>query len=100
MMKAEVPIQEADEVHEAQAQKRQKLREQKDESRSLLEGGGQAHAPQQQTEEKVMPVKSEKIANRNDKVNVQYPDGRVLKDVKYKKVEEDIKNGRCIVVEQ
>ena len=47
-----------------------------------------------------MPVKSEKIANRNDKVTVQYPDGKVLKDVKYKKVEEDIKAGRCIVIEE
>lgn len=99
LMKAEIPIQEPDEVHEAHAQKRQKLREQKEESRSLLQGGGQPQAQQQQTEEKVMPVKSEKIANRNDKVNVQYPDGRVLKDVKYKKVEDDIKNGRCIVIE-
>jgi preprotein translocase subunit SecA len=99
LMKAEIPVQEPDEVHEAHAQKRQKLREQKEESRSLLQGGGQPQAQPQQTEEKVMPVKSEKIANRNDKVNVQYPDGRVLKDVKYKKVEDDIKNGRCIVIE-
>jgi len=99
LMKAEIPIQEPDEVHEAHAQKRQKLREQKEETRSLLQGGGQPQAPLQHTEEKVMPVKSEKIANRNDKVNVQYPDGRVLKDVKYKKVEDDIKNGRCIVIE-
>jgi len=99
LMKAEIPVQEPDEVHEAHTQKRQKLREQKEESRSLLQGGGQPQAQQQHTEEKVMPVKSEKIANRNDKVNVQYPDGRVLKDVKYKKVEDDIKNGRCIVIE-
>jgi preprotein translocase subunit SecA len=100
LMKAEIPVQEADEVHEAHAQKRQKLREQKDESRSLLQGG---HTPEAQGEaqvqEKVMPMRSEKIANRNDKVSVQYPDGRVMKDVKYKKVEEDIKNGRCIVIE-
>jgi len=99
LMKAEIPVQEPDEVHEAHVQKRQKLREQKDESRSLLQGGGQPQVQQQHTEEKVMPVKSEKIANRNDKVSVQYPDGRVLKDVKYKKVEDDIKNGRCIVIE-
>ena len=46
-----------------------------------------------------MPVKSEKIANRNDKVNVQYTDGRVVKDVKYKKVEDDILNNRCIVID-
>lgn len=99
LMKAEIPVQEADEVHEAHAQKRQKLREQKEESRSLLQGGGQPQEAEQQVQEKVMPIKSEKIANRNDKVSVQYPDGRVLKDVKYKKVEEDIKNGRCIVIE-
>ena len=101
LMKAEIPVQEADEVHEAHVQKRQKLREQKDESRSLLQGGGQAPEAHTETQvqEKVMPMKSEKIANRNDKVSVQYPDGRVMKDVKYKKVEEDIKNGRCIVIE-
>src|SRR6185369_16956849 len=100
LMKAEIPVQEADEVHEVHAQKRQKLREQKEESRSLLQGGGgQGQQEQQQVQEKVMPMKSEKIANRNDKVSVQYPDGRVLKDVKYKKVEEDILNGRCIVIE-
>jgi preprotein translocase subunit SecA len=46
-----------------------------------------------------MPVKSEKIAGRNDKVSVQYPDGRVLRDVKYKKVEDDIRNNRCIIIE-
>jgi len=62
-----------------------------------LQDGGSA--PQQKTEEKVMPVKSERIAGRNDKVTVQYPDGRVMKDVKYKKVEDDIAAGRCIVIE-
>jgi preprotein translocase subunit SecA len=100
LMKAEIPVQEPEQVHEARAQKRQRLSEQKEESRSLLQGGGeQPQAPSQHQEEKVMPVKSEKIANRNDKVNVQYADGRVLKDVKYKKVEDDIKNGKCIVIE-
>jgi preprotein translocase subunit SecA len=55
-------------------------------------GGGQQqpHQTGRPPQEKVMPAKSEKIANRNDKVNVQYTDGRVLKDVKYKKVEDDI----------
>ncbi len=100
LMKAEIPVQEPERVQEARSQKRQRFSEQKDETRSLLQGGGNEAAPQSQTEQKVMPVKSEKMAGRNDKVTVQYPDGRVLKDVKYKKVEEDIKNGRCIVTEQ
>jgi preprotein translocase subunit SecA len=97
LMKGDIPVQDSDQVQEARAQKRQRLSEQKEESRSLLQGGGTA--PQQRTEEKVMPIKSEKIAGRNDKVTVQYPDGRVMKDVKYKKVEDDIQAGRCIVIE-
>ncbi len=99
LMKAEIPVQEPEQVHEARHQKRQKLSEQKEESSSLLQGGSQPQGPSQHQEEKIMPVKSEKIANRNDKVSVQYADGRVMKDVKYKKVEDDIKNGKCIVIE-
>jgi preprotein translocase subunit SecA len=98
LMKGEIPVQDSDQVREAHAQKRQRLSEQKEESRSLLQGG--AAAPQQErTEEKVMPVKSEKIAGRNDKVTVQYQNGTVMKDVKYKKVEDDIQAGKCIVIE-
>ena len=97
LMKGDIPVQDSDQVQEARTQKRQRLSEQKEESRSLLQGGGSA--PQQKTEEKVMPVKSERIAGRNDKVTVQYPDGHVMKDVKYKKVEDDIAAGRCIVIE-
>jgi preprotein translocase subunit SecA len=99
LMKAEIPIEEPERVQEARAQKRQRYSEQKDESRSLLQGGGAPAAAQTQPEQKVMPVRSEKVAGRNDKVNVQYQDGRVLKDVKYKKVEEDIKNGTCVVID-
>jgi preprotein translocase subunit SecA len=35
---------------------------------------------------------------RNEKVTVQYKDGKVLKDVKFKKVEQDILDGKCIVI--
>ena len=101
LMKADIPLREQEQVQEARTQKRVKLSEQKEESRSLLQGGGQQpQAPQQRPpEEKIMPVKSERVAGRNDKVTVQYPDGRVLKDVKYKKVEDDIQAGKCIVIE-
>jgi len=102
LMKADLPTQDASEVKEARAQKiRQKLNEQKEESRSLLQGGpAQGQTPQREVQEKVMPVKSEKVANRNDKVSVQYQDGKVVKDVKYKKVEDDIREGKCIVLDQ
>lgn len=103
LSKADIAVQKADQVEEARTQRSNtRYSEQKEESQSLLNGGGQ---PQQAAQtgrppqEKIMPVKSEKIANRNDKVNVQYTDGRVLKDVKYKKVEDDILNNRCIVID-
>jgi preprotein translocase subunit SecA len=101
LMKADIPVQEPEQVQEARAQRRARLSEQKEESRSLLSGGGQPQQPQpnRPPQEKVMPVKSEKVANRNDKVSVQYPDGRVLRDVKYKKVEDDIRNNRCIIID-
>ena len=52
----------------------------------------------QQTERQA-PIRAVKIADRNQKVTVQYRDGRIEKDVKYKKVENDVKNGQCVVVE-
>lgn len=105
LMKADIPVQKADQVEEARAQRTAtRYKEQKDESQSLLNSGGsggqqQPHQTGRPPQEKIMPAKSEKIANRNDKVNVQYTDGRVLKDVKYKKVEDDILNNRCIVID-
>lgn len=101
LMKADIPIQQAEQVEEAHSKRRTRYNEQKEESQSLLSGGGQGRPAQtgRPPQEKVMPMKSEKMANRNDKVTVQYTDGRVLKDVKYKKVEEDIKHNRCIVID-
>ncbi|TLU97978.1 preprotein translocase subunit SecA [Dyadobacter luticola] len=48
---------------------------------------------------KAQPVRQIKIADRNQKVSVQYRDGRILRDVKFKKVEQEVKNGECVVIE-
>jgi len=98
LMKAELPVQEPEEVREARAQRRQKLNEQKDESRSLLSGGGQPQANRPPAE-KTMPIQSDNLPGRNDKVTVQYADGSIKKDVKFKKVEEDVKSNKCVLVE-
>jgi preprotein translocase subunit SecA len=100
LIKADIPAQDPAQLQEARAARaRVKLNEQKEESQSVLQGGGAPpRGPVQRTEQKVMPAKSEKVANRNDRVNVQYQDGRVVRDVKYKKVEEDVKTGKCIVL--
>ena len=100
LSKAEIPVQEADEVHEARSQRRQKLREQKDESRSALEGGDQPNMPNRPPVEKTSPVRSQKIMGRNERVSVQYSNGTVKKDVKFKTIEEDLRNGECVILDQ
>lgn len=100
LMKADIPVQQADEVQEARMQRRQRYHEQKEESRSLLSGSNQTDGHKgRPAVEKIMPARSQKIANRNDRVSVQYPDGRILRDVKYKKVEDDILNNRCVIID-
>jgi preprotein translocase subunit SecA len=46
------------------------------------------------------PARSQKVASRNDKVTVQYMDGTIKRDVKYKSVEEDLAAQRCVLVEE
>ncbi len=95
-MKAQIPIQDPNQVQEARDQRATRnYKESKEESGSLL-NRGQANRP---PAEKVEPAKSVKIAGRNDRVTVQYGDGSVKKDVKYKTVEEDLKNNKCILIE-
>lgn len=47
----------------------------------------------------VAPRKSEKSYGRNDKVTVQYTNGTTKSDVKYKSVEQDIQEGKCVVID-
>ena len=96
LMKAQIPVQQADEVQEAKQQRAAKdYKESKEDSGSLL-NRGQANRP---PAEKTAPAKTLKIASRNQRVSVQYPDGTVKKDVKFKQVEEDIKNNKCVLID-
>ncbi|WP_338790459.1 hypothetical protein [Bernardetia sp. MNP-M8] len=38
------------------------------------------------------------IYQRNDKVTVKYQNGKVIENTKYKKVEKDVKAGKCVIV--
>jgi len=98
LIKAEIPIQEPDQVQEARQQRAvQNYKESKEESRSALAyANSQSSRPPVQKHE---PVKVEKVAGRNDRVTVRYADGSVKKDVKFKTIEEDLKNNRCVLIE-
>jgi preprotein translocase subunit SecA len=96
LIKAEIPVQEPDEVQEARNQRsKQNYKESKEESRSALSSNAGNRPPV----ERATPVKSEKVYGRNDRVSVQYSDGTTKKDVKFKSVEEDVKNNNCVVIE-
>ncbi len=48
----------------------------------------------------IVPLaKNEKIAKRNERVTVQYLDGTIKENVKYKIVADDIEKNNCIVIE-
>lgn len=44
------------------------------------------------------PMEKKKKIGRNEKVNVKYLDGTIKKDIKYKKIENDLKNGKCEII--
>lgn len=66
---------------------------------SLEDETGHTTAPAAEPE-KIMPAHSQKLAGRNERVSVQYNDGRVLKDVKFKSVEDDLLHNRCVLIEE
>ncbi|MDZ7900387.1 MAG: preprotein translocase subunit SecA [Arcicella sp.] len=110
LMKADMP-----EIQEAQAPKpqirrpepKQKLQVQKDDAISSLLGGlaggrgdeNDYHDPSAgRVPEKVAPRQAIKIADRNQRVTVQYRDGSVKEGVKYKTVEQDVEKGVAVVI--
>jgi preprotein translocase subunit SecA len=107
LFRADIPVQEQEEVHEVRearprpSQKAPALKLQKEEAHSTLDGGGNGHGiPMPAPEpERLVPVRAHKVAGRNDKVNVRYNDGRVVRDVKFKNVEQDVNNNRCVIIE-
>jgi preprotein translocase subunit SecA len=109
LIKSKIPEHDENEVRETQEPVRrsaQNLQENKDEMGSLLQGGGSARqssggGAQTQTQEppKMQPRQSQNIIGRNERVSVQYPDGTVKKDVKFKTVEEDVNQNKCVLLE-
>ena len=99
LMHADLPVQESNEVQEARTPRtRQRLQESKASSESLLSGRS-PDTRNRPPAEKTLPVKSTKVAGRNQRVTVQYVDGNIKKDVKFKTVEDDIINNKCVLLE-
>ena len=70
------------------------LQESKQSVASLLH----AHGASPEEDKTVLPLKSQKVAQRNQRVTVRYTDGRIKENVKFKTVEEDIANDKCVLI--
>ncbi|MEY4646658.1 MAG: hypothetical protein RIQ98_494, partial [Bacteroidota bacterium] len=89
----------------APKEKAPKLQMSKDEALSSLLGGLAGaqeepgyHDPSAGQAERVAPRQAIKIADRNQRVTVQYQDGSIKENVKYKAVEADVESGKAVVV--
>ncbi len=104
LVKAFIPLKEDQEVQKAQGPKRLDLsqfEERKTEAESALSketdgGGQQAGPPGAPPGRSSQPIRTGKKFGRNDLVKVRYSNGEI-KEIKYKKVEEDIEAGRCVL---
>jgi preprotein translocase subunit SecA len=101
LTKADLPVREPNEVHEARNRResRKNYRESKEESKSLLSGGGNPEARNRPPVEKTQPRKTLDLPGRNDRVTVQYEDGSVKKEVKFKTVENDVLSNKCVIID-
>jgi preprotein translocase subunit SecA len=101
LLKGFIPLRDASEVQEARAPRRldlSNLEQTKMEAQSTLQGKGREGQPGAQTQQQkvVQPVRAGKKIGRNDMVKVRYTDGKLV-ETKYKKVEQDIESGRCVL---
>ncbi len=106
LMKADMPeLRQAEEPITIQEAPQPKLQIQKEEAISSLLGGlagGQSEPdyidPTAGKGEKIAPRQAIKVADRNQRVTVQYRDGSIKENVKYKTVEQDVEKGNAIII--
>ncbi len=105
VIKAEIPaVQQTNQsAAKAPKEKAPKLQMSKDDAISSLLGGlagsqEEYHDPSTPSIERAAPRQAIKIADRNQRVTVQYIDGSIKEDVKYKTVEQDVESGRAVVI--
>ncbi len=105
VIKAEIPaVQQTNQsAAKAPKEKAPKLQMSKDDAISSLIGGlsgsqEEYHDPSTPSVERAAPRQAIKIADRNQRVTVQFADGSIKENVKYKTVEQDVENGRAVVI--
>ena len=101
LTKAQIPIQNSDEVQEAKKLKRKEnyVTKKEDVSSGSVDKRDKTLGHRTSQVQTTQPIKSQKVFGRNSKVSVRYEDGRIIKDIKFKKVESDINAEKCTIIE-
>ena len=101
LTKAQIPIQNSDEVQEAKKLKRKEnyVTKKEDASSGSVNERNKTLGHRTSQIQTTQPIKSQKVFGRNSKISVRYEDGRIIKDIKFKKVESDINAEKCTIIE-
>ncbi|MEO2085222.1 MAG: preprotein translocase subunit SecA, partial [Marinoscillum sp.] len=101
LTKAQIPIQNSDEFQEAKKLKRKEnyVTKKEDAGSGSVNERDKTLGHKTSQVQTTQPIKSQKIFGRNSKVSVIYEDGRIIKDIKFKKVETDINAEKCTIIE-
>ena len=101
LTKAQIPIQNSDEVQEAKKIKRKEnyVTKKEDAGSGSVNERDKTLGHKTSQVQTTQPIKSQKVFGRNSKVSVRYEDGRIIKDIKFKKVESDINAEKCTIIE-
>jgi preprotein translocase subunit SecA len=99
LLKGTIPLQDSSQVQQAAGPRRldlSSMEQTKSDAQSAYEGGGGNGQPQAPQQKKVEPVRTGRKIGRNEIVKVRYQNGNVV-ETKYKKVEQDINSGACVL---
>ncbi len=99
LVKGSIPLQDSSQVRQAAGPRRldtSDLQQTKSEARSALEGGEGEGQAQPRQPQRVEPVRTGRKIGRNEIVKVRYQNGQVV-ETKFKKVEQDINSGACVL---
>jgi preprotein translocase subunit SecA len=99
LLKGNIPLKDPSQVQQAAGPRRldtSNLQQTKSDAQSAYEGGGDNGEPAQRQPQKVEPVRTGRKIGRNAMVKVRYQNGNVV-EAKYKKVEQDINSGACVL---
>ena len=101
LTKAQIPIQNSDEVQEAKKLKRKEnyVTKKEDAGSGSVNERDKTLGHKTSQVQTTQPIKSQKVFGRNSKISVRYEDGRIIKDIKFKKVESDINAEKCTIIE-